>query len=518
VAAVPRSSPSSASPAPAPAGASQLFDPEEPPAQDVGSGREPADAEERAGVLSIGGLYDEVEAALAQSFPRRRHLWVRGEIQNLSDHSRSGHLYLDLVDPEEEAGPRGGSRGRARGGEPVLKVKCWRTSWAPLRHSLAKEGIELADGMVVVLRGSLDLYRARGELSFILADIDVTALMGRLAAQRTKLLTTLEAEGLLRRNAAVILPDVALHVGLVASPETEGCRDFLGQLTGSGFGFRVSHVKVPVQGPGAPASIARAVTMLGRGDCDIIAVVRGGGGRADLAAFESEVVARAVAACPVQVWTGIGHTGDQTVADIVAARACITPTECGQAIVSRTAQWWGRHVAEPAGLLAGRVPSFLSDASARDARARGRLTATARQQLRVHRERLSARAVAAARRAPSALERSEGGVGSRAGRLGVLAVRHLGRCDEQVHGWRRLLAAYDVDRQLERGYSLTLTADGALVRRAGDVAQGQQIVTRLADGSVRSTVDGVDGVDGVEAGAVERVDVESDGKDESGAT
>jgi exodeoxyribonuclease VII large subunit len=243
--------------------------------------------------------------------------------------------------------------------------------------------------------------------------------------------------------------------------------------------------------------------MLGRSGCDVIAVVRGGGGRADLAAFESEVVARAVAMCPVQVWTGIGHTGDQTVADVVAARACITPTECGQAIVSRTAQWWGRHVADPAQFLAGRVPSFLSDASARDVRARGRLTATARQQLRVHRERLSARAVAAARRAPSALERSEGLLGSRAGRLGALAVGQLERRDEQVHGWRRLLAAYDVDRQLERGYSLTLTADGRLVRRAGDVASGQEIVTRLADGSVRSTV--------------ERVDVERDGTDEDGA-
>jgi exodeoxyribonuclease VII large subunit len=66
-----------------------------------------------------------------------------------------------------------------------------------------------------------------------------------------------------------------------------------------------------------------------------------------------------------------------------------------------------------------------------------------------------------------------------------------------------LLAAYDVDRQLERGYSLTLTADGRLVRRAGDVASGQEIVTRLADGSVRSTV--------------ERVDVERDGTDEDGA-
>jgi exodeoxyribonuclease VII large subunit len=321
----------------------------------------------------------------------------------------------------------------------------------------------------------------------------------------------LEAEGLLRRNTAVGVPDVMLHVGLVASPETEGCRDFLGQLTGSGFGFRVSHVKVPVQGPGAPASISRAVTMLGRSGCDVIALVRGGGGRADLAAFESEVVARAVAASPVQVWTGIGHTGDQTVADIVAARACITPTECGQAIVARTAQWWGRHVVEPAAFLAGRVPAFMADASARDARARGRLTATARQQLRVHRERLSARAVAAARRASSALERSEGVLGTRAGRLGVLAVGQLGRRDEQVRGWRRLLAAYDVDRQLERGYSLTLAADGSLLRRAGDVAPGQEIVTRLAGGSVRSTVDGVDGVE------VERVDVDGDGTGEGGA-
>lgn len=505
--AVPRSSASSAS-APASGGARQLFDPEEAPGLDAGLGGETTGAEERPGVLSIGGLYDEVETALAASFPRRRHVWVRGEIQHLSDH-RSGHLYLDLVDPEEE-GSRTGGRGRTRGGEPVLRVKCWRTGWTPLRHSLAKEGIELADGMVVVLRGSLELYRARGELSFILADIDVTALMGRLAAQRTKLLATLETEGLLRRNAAAGLPAVIVHVGLVASPDTEGCRDFLGQLTGSGFGFRISHVKVPVQGPGAPASIARAVTMLGRSDCDVIAVVRGGGGRADLAAFESEVVARAVAACPVQVWTGIGHTGDQAVADMVSARACITPTECGQAIVTRTVQWWGRHVAEPAAFLAGRVPSLLSDASARDAQARGRLTATARQQLRVHRERVASRAAAATRRAPSALERSEGVLGAQAGRLGVLAVRHLAQCDEQVKGWRRLVSAFDVDRQLERGYTLTLTADGSLVRHPGDVAPGQQIVTRLADGRVRSTVDDM----------VERVDVENGdrgGTDGSGA-
>ena len=100
-----------------------------------------------------------------------------------------------LVDPEEEGGAAGS---RARGGVPTLNVKCWRSSWAPLRHALAKQGIELAEGMVVVLRGTLDLYRAKGEISLILVEVDVTALLGRMAAQRAQLLRRLEEEGLLR--------------------------------------------------------------------------------------------------------------------------------------------------------------------------------------------------------------------------------------------------------------------------------------------------------------------------------
>ena len=79
-----------------------------------------------------------------------------------------------------------------------------------------------------------------------------------------------------------------------------------------------------------------------------------------------------------------------------------------------------------------------------------------------------------------------------AARLGPVSLGHLGRQDERLHSWRRLLSAYDVERQLERGYSLTLTAGGALVRSAGDVVEGQEIVTRFADGSVRSTVEGAD--------------------------
>jgi exodeoxyribonuclease VII large subunit len=149
------------------------------------------------------------------------------------------------------------------------------------------------------------------------------------------------------------------------------------------------------------------------------------------------------------------------------------------------------------------VPSFLSEADRRDTQARGRLTAAARQQLRVHGERLSGRAAAAGRRAPVALERSESLLAARATRVGALAGSVIERRVEEVRGWRRLLAAYDVDRQLERGYSLTLGPDGSLVRSAADVARGQEIVTRLADGTVRSTVEAADQtVEKVERGDV----------------
>ena len=385
-------------------GTHRLFDPEGPPSA---STLDPSGDGGHASVLSIGGLYDEVEAALTTVFPRRRQLWVRGEIQSLSDQSgRSGHCYLDLVDPDEGDGS---SAGLARGrGAPALRVKCWKGTWGPMKRSLAKEGIALAEGMVVVLRGAIDLYRPKGEIGFILSELDVTALLGRLAAERAELLRTLAAEGLLRRNREVQLPSVPLRVGLVASPGTEGYRDFLGRLTDSPFGFMVQVVAVRVQGGDAPRAIAQAISTLGATNCDVIAVIRGGGSKADLAAFDAEVVARAIATSQKPVWTGIGHTGDESVADLVANRACITPTECGHQLVAMVGEWWIAHIGEPAAQLSRRISSVLADAVGRDAQARGRLARAARSQLRVHHDRLAHSARAMARLAPEGLGAARG--------------------------------------------------------------------------------------------------------------
>ena len=433
-----------------------------------------ADAE----VLSIAQLYRRVDDALASAFSPRLALWVRGEVQMLSD--RTGHCYIDLVDPDS-AGDRQA---------PVLKVRCWRQTWGPLRAQLARAGIELTPGTVVHLVGRIDFYRARAEVNFVMAGLDVTALLGRMAAERAALVAALREEGLLEANRALPVPPVVLRVGLVASPDTEGYRDFVGQLTASGYGFSVAVSRASVQGAGAPRAVARAISRCGASGCDLVVVVRGGGSKADLAAFDSEPVARAIATCPVPVWTGIGHTGDEAIADIVANRSFVTPTECGHELVTRLDAWWLRSVAVPAGTVVRHALRWSEAADRHLGACRGRLSGTARQQLRWHRERLEHRVATLTRAAPVAVRTEGASVSARSARLGPAALRRLSEAERRVSSWRRLLGAFDVDRQLERGYTLTMDAGGRVLRSGAELADGDVLLTRFADATARSVVAG----------------------------
>jgi exodeoxyribonuclease VII large subunit len=438
---------------------------------------------ERPDVLSIATLLDQVQAAITRAFPRGQLVWVRGEVQSITD--RTGHCYVDLVDPDA---PRGRDA-------KVLKVNCWQRTWAPMKAALAGQGIVLEPGTVVTFRGRVEFYAPRAQVNFIAVDVDVDALLGRLAARRAALLKALEGEGLLRRNGTLLVPPLALRIGLVASPGTEGFNDFLGQLQGSGLAFSVVVVPAQVQGPAAPASLARGIAALADSSCDLIVLVRGGGSKADLVAFDSEPVARAIATCRVPVWTGIGHTGDQSVADIVAARAFVTPTECGQELVQRAGDCW-ESVAATAELVSRRAIEVLEGAIARDKSARARLGQATRHQLHRHAERLDSRSRHIASQARRQLDLASTSIEQRAARIGPCVRRSLDHQAESLESWRRLLAAYDVDRQLERGYTLTLSEDGAIVRSVAALASGSVLVTRFADGTAVSEVRRVDGAPG----------------------
>jgi exodeoxyribonuclease VII large subunit len=409
-------------------------------------------------VLEVNEFYEELSVHVESVFGRRHPRWVRGEIEKSYE---KGHLYLDVVDATPGAdGPR-----------PVLKVRCWTSAWAPLKRDLAERGVVLKEGTVITFSGYTGIYRPRGEVSFVMTAVDVEGLLGDVARHRQALIDQLEKEGALGANRLLPVPPVPLRVGLVASPGTEGFNDFTGQLAGSGFRFDVVLARTTVQGESAPREIADALVSLNGQGVDVICVIRGGGSRGDLAAFDDEVVARAIVNSSVPVFTGIGHTGDTSVADLVAAHAAITPTKLGEHLADIVTQWRELHVVRPSIRIAQSAGATIDEATEYLGERRRTVSASVRGRLSAEGESLV--------HARSSLVRH-------AHHLTDTAARDLG-------ARRQLLAAYDPQRRLAQGWSITTTATGTTVRSVDDVAVGDQLIVRVADGRLVTTVTNTDG-------------------------
>jgi exodeoxyribonuclease VII large subunit len=398
-------------------------------------------------ILDVGQFYDVLEAHLEESFGKRHPLWVRGEITKVYE---KGHLYLDLAGTLRSDGKR-----------PTLNAHCWTSVWGRLKASLAAEGVRLSEGAVVSVHGYVDLYAPSGRIGFTVTGLDLNGLVGDLARRRAELIQRLGAEGLLEAQRARVLAPVPLRVGLVASPGTEGYHDFTGQLLTSRYGFDVRLVRSLVQGDEAPAQIVRALRQLGDENCDVICVVRGGGSRADLACFDDERVARTIATLSTPVWTGIGHTGDESVADLVAHTRVITPTKLGEELVSRVREAELRGVLQPAGALLTGASAVLEEAETTLAERRRTLVYAVRDRLRGE-------------------SRHLGGVRER---LVVESRRVLDGARRDLETRRQLLGAYDPARRFAQGWAVVVRESGRAVTSTTEVTVGEPLRVRVGDGA-----------------------------------
>jgi exodeoxyribonuclease VII large subunit len=413
-----------------------------------------SDATDDEPVLDVGEFYQLLTAHLEAGFGRRRPHWVRGEIAKVYE---KGHVYVDLVD----AGSTSSDTKR-----PVLNAHCWATPWAPLKRRLASEGVTLKAGMVVSFLGYVDVYAPQGRLGFSILEIDVEGLLGDVARRRQELIARLREEGLLDRNRQIELTPVPLHVGLVASPGTEGYNDFTGQLLSSGFSFQVTLVKTLVQGEGAPPQIVAALRALDEAGVDVICVVRGGGSKGDLACFDDEAVARAIALSATPVFTGIGHTGDESVSDLVAHTHSITPTKLGEELAALVATWYEKNVRNTSQRILESTLDVLEEADNYLGERRRTMIFAVRDRLRAEERHLA-----------STRERL------------ILQARYLLTSATQLlSNQRQLLSAYNPTRRLAQGWSIVTDANGAVVSSLNDVTLGEDVRVLVSDGSFLSQV------------------------------
>jgi exodeoxyribonuclease VII large subunit len=449
--------------------------------------------------FTVAELSTRLSETLAEAFAD--DVWVTGEIRDLS-RSNAGHVYFQLVEPPDAPG------GRVRA---ALSVVLFDSNRRAVNAMLRRTGsVRMTDGVQVRIRAALELYPPTGRLQLRMVGIDPFHTLGALEAERERVLRALAADDLIERNGRLPFPSAPQRVGVVTSAGSAAHADFVDELTASGMAWDIVLADVRVQGDRAELSIVAALDRLVRERVDVVALVRGGGARTDLATFDREEIARAIARCPVPVVTGIGHEVDSSVADAVAARSFKTPTACAAALVALSSDalrqadgLWAAIVARSHDRLlieSERLRANASEvvsATRRDLEAAERLAVLAGHRLE--------------REAGHALARSSGDLDRLAGAVAGSG-RHLVRAhDAELDRHRRTLTSrgtaaldhatrrvdalaaragvLDPARTLARGWSITRTPDGQIVRSVDDVDPGATLVTTLADGRLTSTVD-----------------------------
>ena len=421
---------------------------------------------------SVGELADAVNGALRSRFGSG--VWIRGEIQGYSE--RGPHAYFRLVEVTDA-------------GKAVLDVSLFANARVRLRPLLQKHGLQLAEGIKVRVFGSLDFYAPSGRLSLKMSGIDPRYTLGEMALQRDDVIRRLVASGMYDANRRRTLTLLPLRIGLITSVGSAAWHDFTKELEQSGHGFEIRAVDVRVQGDTAAAMVTAAINELnGHGDLDVIVIVRGGGSRTELAVFDSESIALAIAAAPCPVFTGLGHEIDRSVADEVAHTAFKTPTACAGALVERAQAFSQRTegawtaIAALAGRQIEQASTGLLDTARRIEQRTVAAVERADQRLTDRSHRVNLSSGRALEQASMHMQRSTERVGRRALQFATQELSTL----QQIEARVRLL---DPVHTLARGWSLTRTADGRVVRSAEELAVGATIITTFASGQASSTVD-----------------------------
>jgi exodeoxyribonuclease VII large subunit len=434
-------------------------------------------------IYSVSELTHAIRNLLEDEF---WDIWVAGEISGTKC-AASGHYYFTLKD--EEA---------------VLACVCYRSAARLLRF-------KPQDGIAVLARGRLDVYPPRGAYQLQVEALEPLGY-GALQLAFEQLKKRLAAEGLFDPARKRPLPLFPRRIGLVTSPDGAAIRDLVSILCRRLPGIHLRLYPVPVQGEGAASAIAEAIDYFGRsGWPDVLIVGRGGGSLEDLWAFNEELVARAIAACPVPVISAVGHESDFTIADFVADLRAPTPSAAAELVAPERRQlaarveearrkleqalryrlvrarneWHRRGIERPAALLRRAIGRHFERLDELDERLRqawrrqleqcrrnhDALEARLRRQdLRLRlgevRRRLEALRAAMAERARLRLATSRG-------RLERLAA---------------MLEQLSPLRILERGYAIVHDSAGRIVRNAATVSAGDLLAVRLHRGRLEVLV------------------------------
>ncbi len=279
--------------------------------------------------ITLSQLTQAIEACLKETL--EPYYWLVAEISELRIDQR-GHCYMTFVEKDDKTGNIA-----AR-----MSAHCWNYRYKQLATDFGNTtGTILSAGMKILCCVEIDMHSVYG-ISLDVVDIDANYTIGELQRLRQQTIERLKKEGVFESNKKLQLSKIPNRIAVISSEKAAGYDDFMRQLTDNGYGFRFTTRLYPalMQGDNAPLSIINALEKINNDielyDC--IVIIRGGGASSDMNCFDDYELASHCAQIQLPVLTGIGHTRDISVVDMVAYQSLKTPTAVAEWIVEILAE------------------------------------------------------------------------------------------------------------------------------------------------------------------------------------
>ncbi|MBO4489144.1 MAG: exodeoxyribonuclease VII large subunit [Bacteroidales bacterium] len=449
-------------------------------------------------IYSLSEIAMSLHNVIERTYPQP--YFIKAEILKLNYYPHSGHCYPELIEKE-------GDKVKAE-----IRGVIWSSQYQQINARFKRiTGEPLHENINILCLAKIE-YSPKHGLALHIQDIEPSFTLGELMKNRAECIEKLKKEGVFERNRQLQLPLLPKRIAIISVETSKGYSDFITTLAENKDGYRFETTLFPsiLQGEKAITGITSQLSAIEnrKEDFDCVVIVRGGGGDVGLSCYDDYQMARSVATFPLPVLTGIGHSTNLTVVDMVAHTHKITPTEVAYMLLQsfqdfdETVETCRRRIADIANkriadqkLEQTRVENrFKQAASALLQKPRNTLM-TITQNLSLHVQRFTIEqhnllqnfAKSISRTSPQHIKQQRESLSELSSKVVLLSGRMVQEAKQRLANTEEKVSLLHPDNILKRGFSITMK-DGKAVTNAEALAEGEQLVTKFYKGEAKSVV------------------------------
>ena len=405
--------------------------------------------------------------------------WVKAEINKLNFYAHSGHCFPELVEKTN--------------GKVVAEMRStiWNSDVSRINANFIKSiGEPLKDGITVLLYAMVDFHPTYG-LTLKISDIDPSFTLGELEREKQESIQKLKTEGIFALNKTKHLPLLPKRIAIISVESSKGYSDFMQVIQKNQWEYKFETVLFPaiLQGDNAAPTIIAQLQRIQKviHHFDVVAIIRGGGGDVGLSCYNNYSLAKEIALFPVPVFSGIGHSTNETVSEMVSYRNAITPTELADFLIQEFHNFWVP-VQKSQEKIINLSREVLQNSRKQLTNEVNFLKAHLKLQLQSNRNVLDLKSQSLRSISLEYLSNQRTNIDNvlrpnliRAAKMSLKNSLNL------IEGQEKVVNLLNPLNLLKRGYSLTLV-DGKIVKSVEQIQKGQTIQTQFVDGFVESEV------------------------------